>query len=163
LLLGRVIVCGLLRVVLLEPPRTRRPELALRAVRAEDGYLFGLELVVGQERPPAALEADGHRRALVALESRDHAQIIAHASEGSTDLRCRLNRPSGGQRKGGEAVLAARRMGHALLETIGQIRTFPVSNSYGFAPPNGFRKTFVVPSSALSIAVALVIGWKFDE
>ena len=36
------------------------------------------------------------------------------------------------------------------------MRTLPVSNSYGFEPPNGFKNTFVLPvASAASTAVAV--------
>jgi len=120
-------------------PGVGRPELALGAVRTEDRDLFRLELVVGQERPPAALEPHRDGRALVALESRDHARIIAHRSEGSTDHRsppavlpgglgpgmpgvlARLalsRRSTGAPRTGGAPVEAGRPHGTATLATI---------------------------------------------
>ena len=66
--------------------------------------------------------------------------------------------------EGGDGFVASLRAPHAWLDTIGQISTLPVSNSYGFEPPKGLRNTSVFPvASAASIAFALVIGWKFEE
>src|SRR5579864_3592514 len=45
-------------------------------------------------------------------------------------------------------------------ETNGQIRTLPVSISYGFAPGVGFRGRNVPFASAASMSLALLIGVK---